>query len=55
VLRIDEAPHVETHILPSTNAPSGIGEPGTPLMAPLIAQALLAMTGKPTTSLPFVT
>jgi isoquinoline 1-oxidoreductase beta subunit len=55
VLRMDEAPHVETHILPSTNAPSGIGEPGTPLIAPLIAQVLLQTTGKPTTSLPYVT
>jgi isoquinoline 1-oxidoreductase beta subunit len=54
VLRMDEAPQVQTYILPSTNPPSGIGEPGTPLMAPLIAQAVLATTGKPTTSLPFV-
>jgi isoquinoline 1-oxidoreductase beta subunit len=55
VVRIDEAPHVETHILPSTNPPSGIGEPGTPLIAPAVANALLALTGKATTSLPFVT
>jgi isoquinoline 1-oxidoreductase beta subunit len=55
VLRMDEAPLVETHILPSDSAPSGIGEPGTPLMAPLVAAAVLKTTGKPTTSLPFVT
>ena len=54
VLRMNEAPHVETHILPSTNPPSGIGEPGTPLIAPAVANALLVLTGKPTTSLPFV-
>ena len=54
VLRMDEAPQVETHILPSTNAPSGIGEPGTPLIAPLIAQAMLATTGKATSALPYV-
>jgi isoquinoline 1-oxidoreductase beta subunit len=54
VLRMNEAPHVETHILPSDNPPSGIGEPGTPLIAPAVANALLVLTGKPTTSLPFV-
>jgi len=53
-LRMNEAPHVETHILPSSNPPSGIGEPGTPLIAPAVANALLVLTGKPTTKLPFV-
>jgi isoquinoline 1-oxidoreductase beta subunit len=55
VLRMDEAPTVETYIIPSDNHPSGVGEPGTPLIAPAIANALLVLTGKPTTSLPFVT
>jgi len=54
VLRMDEAPMVETHILPSTNPPSGVGEPGVPLMAPIVASAILQLTGKPTSSLPFV-
>ncbi|HEY5071738.1 MAG TPA: xanthine dehydrogenase family protein molybdopterin-binding subunit [Caulobacteraceae bacterium] len=54
VLRMTEAPVVETHILPSTAKPSGVGEPGTPVIAPAVANALLALTGKPTTSLPFV-
>jgi isoquinoline 1-oxidoreductase beta subunit len=54
VLRINEAPVVETHILPSTNPPSGIGEPGTPLIAPAVANALLVLTGKATARLPFV-
>ena len=54
VLRMSEAPMVETHILPSTAKPSGVGEPGTPVIAPAVANALLAITGKPTTSLPFV-
>ena len=53
VLRINEAPHVETHIVPSGNAPSGVGEPGTPVIAPAVANALLALTSKPTTRLPF--
>ncbi|MDP3593031.1 xanthine dehydrogenase family protein molybdopterin-binding subunit, partial [Phenylobacterium sp.] len=54
VLRNTEAPTVETHIVPSGNAPSGVGEPGTPVIAPAVANAIFAMTGKPTSSLPFV-
>lgn len=54
VLRIDEAPMVETHIIPSANRPTGMGEPGVPLIAPAVANAVLALTGKPTQSLPFV-
>ena len=54
VLRMDEAPLVETHILPSGRHPSGIGEPGTPVIAPAVANALLTLTGKPTTRLPLV-
>jgi isoquinoline 1-oxidoreductase beta subunit len=54
VLRMNEAPTVETYIIPSTAHPTGVGEPGTPLIAPAVANALLVLTGKPTTSLPFV-
>ncbi len=54
VLRMDEAPTVETYIVASANPPSGIGEPGTPLAAPLVAAAVLKFTGKPTSRLPFV-
>ena len=54
VLRMNEAPTVETTIIPSGNPPSGAGEPGTPLIAPAVANALLVLNGKPTTSLPFV-
>jgi isoquinoline 1-oxidoreductase subunit beta len=54
VLRMDEAPLVETHIVPSTRPPSGVGEPGTPVIGPAVANALLAMTGKPTSVQPFV-
>jgi isoquinoline 1-oxidoreductase beta subunit len=54
VLRMNEAPTVETYILPSTNKPTGAGEPGTPLIAPAVANALLVLNGKPTYSLPFV-
>ncbi|CAN7185530.1 xanthine dehydrogenase family protein molybdopterin-binding subunit [Phenylobacterium sp. LjRoot219] len=54
VLRHSEAPTVETYILPSANPPSGVGEPGTPVIAPAVANALLALGSPPTTSLPFV-
>lgn len=55
VLRNNEAPTVETYVVPSTNPPSGVGEPGTPVIAPAVANAILAMTdGKPTYALPLV-
>ena len=54
VLRINEAPHVETHVVPSANAPTGVGEPGVPPIAPLVANALLQLNGKPISSLPIV-
>jgi isoquinoline 1-oxidoreductase beta subunit len=54
VLRHSEAPTVEVHIVPSANPPSGVGEPGVPVIAPAVANALLAMGQPPTTSLPFV-
>jgi isoquinoline 1-oxidoreductase beta subunit len=54
VLRMDEAPTVETYIVTSNAHPTGAGEPGTPVIAPAVANALLALTGKPTTQLPFV-
>lgn len=54
VLRMDEAPLVETYIVPSARPPSGVGEPGTPVIGPAVANALLAMTGKATSAQPFV-
>jgi len=54
VLRMNEAPVVETHIVPSGNPPSGVGEPGTPVIAPAVANALLALNKTPTGRLPFV-
>jgi isoquinoline 1-oxidoreductase beta subunit len=54
VLRMSEAPQVETYILPSTAPPTGVGEPGVPVIGPAVANALLALTGKPTSRLPFV-
>ncbi|MDO8909363.1 MAG: xanthine dehydrogenase family protein molybdopterin-binding subunit [Pseudohongiella sp.] len=52
VLRMNAMPEVETHIVPSTNAPSGVGEPGTPPIAPAVANALAAITGRAFTRLP---
>jgi isoquinoline 1-oxidoreductase beta subunit len=54
VLRMNEAPQVETYIMPSSGHPTGVGEPGAPVIGPAVANALLALTGQPTTSLPFV-
>lgn len=53
IVRMDEMPMVETHILPSTNPPTGMGEPGVPPIAPAVANAIFALTGVPTRRLPF--
>jgi isoquinoline 1-oxidoreductase subunit beta len=55
VLRHNEMPKVEVHIVASTEKPGGIGEPGTPPIAPAVANALFAATGKRLRSLPFDT
>jgi isoquinoline 1-oxidoreductase subunit beta len=52
LLRIDEMPEVEVHIVPSREAPSGVGEPGTPPIAPAVANAVFAATGQPMRRLP---
>jgi isoquinoline 1-oxidoreductase beta subunit len=54
VLRMDAMPKVEVHIVPSTEKPSGIGEPGTPLMAAALCNALFTLTGRRIRSLPLV-
>jgi isoquinoline 1-oxidoreductase beta subunit len=53
VLRLDEMPVVEVHIVPSTEKSGGAGEPGTPPIAPAVANAVFAATGKRLRSLPF--
>jgi len=54
VLRINEMPRaIEVHIVPSASAPSGVGEPGTPPIAPAVANAVRAATGIRLRSLPF--
>lgn len=54
-IRITEMPKVEVHILPSAEKPSGIGEPGVPPLAPALANALAAATGKRVRTLPIRT
>jgi len=54
-LRIGEMPLVEVHIVASTAAPTGIGEPGVPPVAPAVANAIAAATGKRLRKMPFNT
>lgn len=53
VLRIDQMPKIEVHIVPSREAPTGVGEPGLPPTAPAIANALAAVTKKRLYNMPF--
>jgi isoquinoline 1-oxidoreductase beta subunit len=52
VLRLSEMPRVEAYIVPSTEKPGGVGEPGVPPVAPAVANAVFALTGKRLRSLP---
>jgi isoquinoline 1-oxidoreductase beta subunit len=52
MLRIAEAPVVETHILDSGQPPGGLGEPGVPTVAPAVCNAIFAATGKRIRRLP---
>jgi isoquinoline 1-oxidoreductase beta subunit len=52
VLRMSEMPRVEVHIVESTEDPHGVGEPAVPPLAPAVANALAAATGKPVRRLP---
>jgi isoquinoline 1-oxidoreductase beta subunit len=52
-LRFSEMPEVEVHIVPSKERPSGIGEPGTPPIAPAVANAVFALTGERLRRMPF--
>jgi isoquinoline 1-oxidoreductase subunit beta len=52
ILRIDECPQIETDVIASSEPPEGVGEPGTPPVAPALANALFALTGQRLRSLP---
>ena len=53
VPRITDMPTIAVHIVPSAEAPTGIGEPGVPPLAPAFANAIARLTGKPLRELPF--
>ncbi len=55
VLRMKEMPRVEVHIVASEAPPTGVGEPGVPPIAPAVANALFAATGKRPRRLPLGT
>ena len=52
-LRFSEMPAIDVHIVESSKEPSGIGEPGTPPIAPAVANAVFALTGKRLRRMPF--
>jgi isoquinoline 1-oxidoreductase beta subunit len=52
MLRIDQTPPIEVHIVKSAEAPGGIGEPGTAALAPALTNAIFAATGKRLRRLP---
>ncbi len=51
-LRMEEAPHVETHIVPSAEPPGGIGEAATSAVFPAVTNAIFSATGKRVRTLP---
>jgi isoquinoline 1-oxidoreductase subunit beta len=52
ILRINEAPVVDVHLVKSAKSPGGIGEPGTSAIAPAVTNAIFAATGKRVRKLP---
>ena len=52
MLRIDEMPSVDVHIVPSDETPGGIGEPGVPPIRPAVSNAVFALTGQRIRRLP---
>jgi|TARA_R100000501_G_scaffold10060_3_gene19931 isoquinoline 1-oxidoreductase beta subunit len=54
LLRMDEAPEIDVHIVPSDAPPGGVGEPGVPPIAPAVANAVFAATGRRLRSMPFL-
>ena len=52
MVMLSQAPVVETHIVPSNRHPAGVGEPAVPPVAPAVANALFALTGKRLRTLP---
>ena len=55
ILRINEAPAIEVHVVKSTEPPGGMGETGTSAIVPAIANAIFAATGKRLRKMPIDT
>lgn len=53
VARMTDIPEFDVHLVPSADAPTGMGEPGLPPLAPAFANAIARLTGKPLRQLPF--
>jgi isoquinoline 1-oxidoreductase beta subunit len=54
LVKLSEAPVVETWLVPSQLPPGGVGEPGVPPLAAALANALFALTGQRRRSLPLL-
>jgi len=52
IMRMSEAPRIDVHIVPSSQPPGGVGEPGTSVSIPALANAVFAATGKRVRKLP---
>jgi len=52
ILRINEMPQIDVHIVPSNEKPTGVGEPGVPPIGPAVANAIFAATGRRLRNLP---
>jgi isoquinoline 1-oxidoreductase subunit beta len=52
MLRLNETPEIEVHIMKSAEPPTGVGEPGVPPLAPALANAVFAATGQRLRQLP---
>jgi isoquinoline 1-oxidoreductase beta subunit len=55
MLRMNEAPVIEVHIIQSFESPGGMGKPGTSAVVPAITKAIFAATGKRLRKLPIQT
>ena len=55
ILRMFESPEIEVYMVPSTENPTGVGEPGVPCVAPALVNAIFAATGKRVRRLPIRT
>jgi CO/xanthine dehydrogenase Mo-binding subunit len=54
LVRVNECPVIETHLVPGDRPPTGVGEPGVPPIAPAVANAVFAATGQRLRSMPLV-